>query len=68
MARLIGDYECASLAFNTAGPVEERAEAVKAAKFRLEAYAAYLDEQRQKLQTETDRITSELLIRIKATT
>ena len=49
------------------GPVEESAQAVKAAKFRLEAYAAYLEEQCRKLETEAERITGELLTRIKET-
>ena len=67
MARLVGDYEQAAQAFNTEGPIEERAQAVKAAKFRLEAYTAYLEEQRRKLETEAERITGELLTRIKET-
>jgi hypothetical protein len=66
MTRLIGDYETVARAFDTAGPVEERAQAVKNAKFRLEAYAAYLEEQRNKLEAETERITGELLARIRA--
>jgi len=66
MSRLVGDYERAARAFDAAGPVEERAQAVKAAKFRVEAYAAYLDEQRQKLEAEAERITTDLLGRIKA--
>jgi len=66
MTRLVGDYERAARAFDTAGPVEERAQAVKAAKFRLEAYVAYLEEQHQKLEAEAERITGELLTRIRA--
>src|SRR5581483_2894966 len=66
MTRLVGDYERAALAFDAAGPVEERAQAVKAAKFRVEAYAAYLEEQRSKLDAEVERITTDLLGRIKA--
>jgi hypothetical protein len=66
MARLAGDYEAAVRAFDGTGPVEEKAEAVRAAKFRLEAYAAYLAEQRQKLEAETERITRTLLSRIEA--
>jgi hypothetical protein len=66
MARLVGDYEAAARAFETAGPVEERAQAVKSAKFRLEAYAAYLEEQRVKLEAEAERITGELLARVRA--
>ena len=45
MARLVGDYEQAAQAFDTTEPIEQIAQAVKAAKFRLEAYAAYLEEQ-----------------------
>jgi hypothetical protein len=44
--------------------VERRAEAVKAAKFRIEAYAEYLDEQRRKLDAAVERITGELLTQI----
>jgi len=66
MARLVGDYERVARAFDTVGPVEERAGAVRAAKFRLEAYVAYLEEQRQKLEGEAERITGELLARIQA--
>jgi hypothetical protein len=64
-ARLVGDYERAARAFDAAGPVEEKAQAVKSAKFRLEAYAAYLEEQRQKLEAEAGRITNELLARVR---
>jgi hypothetical protein len=66
LARLAGDYEAAVRAFDGAGPLEQKAEAVKAAKFRLEAYAAYLAEQQQKLEAETERITAALLSRIEA--
>jgi hypothetical protein len=66
MARLVGDYQAAARAFDTAGPVEEKAQAVKSAKFRLEAYAAYLEEQRHKLEAEAQRITGELLARVRA--
>jgi hypothetical protein len=66
MARLVGDYQAAARAFDTAGPVEEKAQAVKSAKFRLEAYVAYLEEQRHKLEDEAERITSDLLTRIRA--
>jgi hypothetical protein len=65
-AHLVGDYERAARAFEAAGPDEQRAEAVRAAKLRLEAYAAYLQEQRQKLEAEAERITHELLARIRA--
>jgi hypothetical protein len=67
MARLVGDYERAARAFGVAGPVEEKAQAVKAARFRLEAYAAYLEEQRRRLEAEMGRVTQELLKRIEAT-
>jgi hypothetical protein len=66
MARLVGDYERAARTFSTTGPLEEKAQAVKAAKFRLEAYAAYLEEQHQKLEAEAERITGELLARVRA--
>jgi hypothetical protein len=66
MTRLVGDYERTVTAFDGAGAVEESAQAVRDAKFRLEAYAAYLEDQRQKLESEADRITGELLARIKA--
>jgi hypothetical protein len=66
MARLTGEYEAAVRAFGGAGPVEERAQAVRAAKFRLEAYAAYLAEQQRKLEAEAERITGTLLARIEA--
>jgi hypothetical protein len=46
--------------------VEERAAAVRAAKFRLEASVAYLGEQRQNLEAEARRITHELLARARA--
>jgi hypothetical protein len=66
MARLVGDYERAVTAFDRNGAVEESAQAVREAKFRLEAYVAYLEDQRQNLETEAGRITGELLARIKA--
>ena len=67
MARLAGDYEAAVRAFDGAGPVEEKAGAVRAAKFRLEAYVAYLAEQHQKLEAEAGRITATLLALIEDT-
>ena len=67
MARLVDDYERSAQDFSAAGPVEEKAQAVRATKFRLEAYAAYLAEQHQKLEAEAERITGELLARIRAT-
>lgn len=66
MARLTGEYEAAVRAFDGTEPVEKKADAVKAAKFRLEAYATYLAEQQQKLETEVERITQALLSRIEA--
>ena len=66
LARLVGDYEAAVRAFGAAGPLEADAEAVRAAKFRVEAYAAYLEDQRRKLEAEAGRITGELLARIEA--
>ena len=66
MARLAGDYEAAVRAFDGSGSLEQKAEAVRAAKFRLEAYAAYLAEQRQKIEAEVERITRTLLARIEA--
>jgi hypothetical protein len=66
MARLAEDYEAAVRAFDGTGPVEDKAKALKAARFRLEAYAAYLAEQQQKLEVEMDRITGTLLSRIEA--
>jgi hypothetical protein len=64
MTRLTGEYEAAVRAFDGTGSVKEKAEAVKAAKFRLEAYAAYLAEQHRKLEAEVERITGTLLSRI----
>ena len=66
MARLAGDYEMAVQKFDGTGPVEKKAEAVQAAKFRLEAYTAYLAEQQQKLEAEKERITQTLMARIEA--
>jgi len=66
MARLAGDYEAAVKNFDGTGPVEKKAETVKAAKFRLEAYGAYLAEQQQQLEAEKERITQTLMARIEA--
>ena len=66
VARLAGDYEAAVRDFDGTGLVVEKAEAVKAAKFRLEAYAAYLSEQQRALEAEAARITGTLLSRIEA--
>ena len=52
--------------FDGTGQVVEKAEEVKAAKFRLEAYAAYLSEQQRALEVEAARITGILLSRIEA--
>ncbi len=64
MARLASDYEAAVRAFDGTGPLEEKATRVKAARFRMEAYAAYLEEQRRKLEAEVERINGELLSQI----
>jgi hypothetical protein len=64
LSRLVAGYEEAVRAFGSAGPVEEKAEAVKGAKYRIEAYVAYLDEQRRKLESERERITETLRTRI----
>jgi hypothetical protein len=66
MSRLVGDYERATQAFDGSGPVEERAQAVKLARFRIEAYLAYLEEQKQNLEREAKRVTQTLLSRIEA--
>jgi hypothetical protein len=66
MTSLVGDYERAVHSFDCEGPVEESAQAVRNAKFRVEAYVAYLDDQRQKLEAAAERITGELLARISA--
>lgn len=66
-ARLIADYERAAVAFDGHEAVEATAEAVKTAKFRLEAYVAYLDEQRQQLESASERITGGLLARLRDT-
>jgi hypothetical protein len=49
LTRLTSAYEAAALAFDGAGDVEAKAQAVKEARFRLEAYAAYLAEQKERL-------------------
>ena len=64
MTRLVGDYEQAAQEFDGSGLVEERAQAVKLARFRIKAYAAYLEEQQQKLEAASERITQVLLARI----
>jgi hypothetical protein len=46
--------------------LEEKAMVVRTARFRLEAYQAYLDEQRQKLEAEVGRINQQLLARVQA--
>ena len=53
---------------DAAGPAAQRAETVKTARFRPEAYAAYLDAQRRTLESAAERITGELLARIGTTT
>lgn len=64
MTRLVGEYEQAAQAFDGSGPVEERAQAVKLARFRIEAYAAYLEDQKRKLEAAVERVTQQLLARI----
>jgi hypothetical protein len=66
MARLADDDEAAVRAFEGPGPVEEKAEAVQAAKFRLEADTAYLAEQPQKLEAEVEQSTGTVLSRSEA--
>jgi hypothetical protein len=66
LTRLTSDYEAAVRGFDRSGPLEEKATAVKTTRFRLEAYQAYLDEQRKKLDAEMERINQELLTRIEA--
>ena len=61
---LINNFEQAAKKFD--GTNEEQAKTVQNAKFRVEAYSAYLDEQRQKLETEVERITGDLLAKIQA--
>lgn len=64
LIRLVTDFETAVQEFSDGGSVAERAEAVRAAKFRIEVYAEYLDEQRRKLDAAVERITGELLAQI----
>jgi hypothetical protein len=63
--RLVAEYAAAARAFGGPGSVEEQAAAVRAARFRVEAYLAYLDDQRQKLEAAAARVTEELLARVK---
>ena len=51
---------------NLVQPGPAQAEAVRAARFRLEAYAAYLGEQKEKLEAAGERVTRELLARVRA--
>lgn len=60
-SRLVGDFETAARAFDTVEPLEEKAQELKSAKFRLEVCAAYLEAQRNQLEAEAERITAELL-------
>lgn len=64
LAILINNFEQAAQKFD--GTNETQATAVQNAKFRVEAYSAYLDEQRQKLEMEVGRITGDLLAKIQA--
>lgn len=64
LTRLASDFEAAVRAFDGTGALEATASAVKTARFRLEAYDAYLDEQRRKLAAEVERINRELVTRI----
>ncbi len=64
--RLAGAFEAAVRAFDGTGPLEEKATTVKTARFRLEAYIAYLDEQRRQMEAEVERINQELFARIEA--
>jgi hypothetical protein len=64
--RLVGDYEAAVRSFGAAGSAEADVEAVRAVRFRVEAYAADLEDQRLRLEREAGRITGELLARIEA--
>lgn len=66
LARLSAEYEAAVRAFDGTGELEVKATTVKTARFRLEAYQAYLDEQREKLDAEMERINGELVARIDA--
>jgi len=63
--KLVDEYEAAAGRFG-GGDLEAEAAAVKQARFRLEAYAAYLGEQKAKLEAEGDRITRALLGRMGA--
>jgi hypothetical protein len=64
LTRLASEFETAVQRFDGAGDVAAKAAAVRAAKFRLEADAAYLADQRQTLDAEAGRITGLLLDRI----
>ncbi len=66
LTRLVADYEAAVRAFDGTGPPNETAAAVLATKFRLDAYAAYLAEQQQRLEAEQARVTRALLSRIES--
>ena len=61
--KLVDEYEAAAGQFGD-GDLEAEAAAVKQARFRLEAYAAYLGEQKARLESEGDRITRALLGRM----
>jgi hypothetical protein len=65
--KLVDEYEAAAGRFGD-GDLEVGAAVVKEARFRLEAYAAYLAEQKAKLEAEGDRITRLLLGRMEVLT
>jgi hypothetical protein len=66
LVRLVGGYKRAARAFDVAGPVEENAQVMKSANFRLKAYAEYRQEQHTKPEAEAEWIASALLARIRA--
>src|SRR5205823_4712839 len=64
---LVDEYEAAAGRFGD-GDLEVGAAVVREARFRLEAYAAYLGEQKAKLEVESNRITRQLLDRMEVVT
>lgn len=65
LAKVVGDYERAIAAFDGDDAGVTR---VQTARFRLEAYLAYLAEQREKLEAESGRLTALLLEKIELAT
>lgn len=63
MTLLVGNFEAVATAFINNGD-ESQALEVRNAKFRLEAYSAYLEEQRIKLEAEMERVTDKLIASI----